>query len=87
MISLKDIYDDLDVSSNFSLLSFQPSSLEEEIKYENRVQDMDDKLKLLKTMIHGILLLYQRKNISLVWNGCTRKSWMRKVKLIDLKQL
>ena len=35
IISLKDIYNDLDVSSNFSLLSFEPSSFKEEIKDEN----------------------------------------------------
>lgn len=42
MRSLKDIYHDLDVSSNFALLSFQPSSFEEEIKDENWVQAMDE---------------------------------------------
>ena len=35
MRSLKDIYDDLDVSSNFALLSFQPSSFDEATKGEN----------------------------------------------------
>eukprot|EP00253_Pinus_taeda_P023443 PITA_23443 len=35
MRSLKDIYDDLDVSSNFALLSLQPSSFEETTRDEN----------------------------------------------------
>ena len=37
MRSLKDIYDDLDASSDVALLSFQTSSLEEEIRHENWV--------------------------------------------------
>ena len=44
MRSLKDIYDDLDVSSNFSLLAFQPSSFEEAIRDENWVQAMDEEM-------------------------------------------
>ena len=45
MRSLKDIYDDSDVSSNFSLLSFQPSSFEEVIRDENWVQAMDKEIE------------------------------------------
>ena len=44
MSSLKDIYDYLDVSSNFSLLAFQPSSFEEEIRDENWVEAMDEEM-------------------------------------------
>lgn len=40
MRSLKYIYDDLGVSSNFALLSFQPSSFAEAIKNEKWVQSM-----------------------------------------------
>ena len=47
MRSLKDIYDDLDVSSNFSLLAFQPSSFEEEIRDENWVQAMDEEIEAI----------------------------------------
>lgn len=45
MRSLKYIYDDLDVSSNFALLSFQRSSFEKAIKYENWLQDMDEEIE------------------------------------------
>eukprot|EP00253_Pinus_taeda_P019551 PITA_19551 len=48
MRSLKDINDDLDVSSNFALLSFQPSSFEEAIRDENRVQAMDEEIKAIE---------------------------------------
>ena len=48
MKSLKDIYDDLDVSSNSSLLSFQPSSFEEEIKDEYWVQAMDEEIESIE---------------------------------------
>ena len=48
MRSLKDIYDDLDVSSNFALLSFHPSSFEEAIKDENWVQAMDEEIEAIK---------------------------------------
>ena len=41
---LKDIYNDLDVSSNFALFSFQPSSFEEAIRDENWVQAMDEEI-------------------------------------------
>ena len=44
MRSLKDIYDDLDVSLNFSFLAFQPSSFEEAIRDENWVQAMDEEI-------------------------------------------
>lgn len=54
MRSLKDIYDVLDVSSNFALFSFQPYSFEEAIKDENWVQPWMNTLKLLKRMIDGI---------------------------------
>ena len=39
---LKDIYDYLDVSSNFAFLAFQPPSFEESITDENWVQAMDE---------------------------------------------
>lgn len=42
MRSLKDIYDDFDVSSNFKFLSFQPSLFEDAIRDENWVQAMDE---------------------------------------------
>eukprot|EP00253_Pinus_taeda_P015476 PITA_15476 len=48
MRSLKDIYDDLDVSSNFSLLSFQPSSFEKVIRDENWVQAMDEEIEAIE---------------------------------------
>ena len=41
---MKDIYHDLDVISNFSLLEFKPSSFEEEIRDENWVQAMDEEI-------------------------------------------
>jgi len=44
MRSLQDIYDDLDVSSNFLLFSFQPSSFEEAVRDENWVQGMDEEI-------------------------------------------
>ena len=44
MRSLKDIYDDLDVSSKLSFLAFQHSSFEESIKDENLVQAMDEEM-------------------------------------------
>ena len=48
MRSLKDIYDDLDVSSNFSLLPFQPSSFEEAIRDDNWVQAMDEEMNSIE---------------------------------------
>eukprot|EP00253_Pinus_taeda_P028374 PITA_28374 len=48
MRSLKDIYDDLDVSSIFSLLSFQHSSFEEAIKDENWVQAIDEQTEAIE---------------------------------------
>jgi len=48
MRSLKDTYDDLDVNSNFSLLSFQPSSFEKEIRDENWVQAMDKEIEAIE---------------------------------------
>ena len=48
MRSLKDIYDDLDVSSNFIVLSFQPSSFEEAIIDENWVQSMDEEIEAIE---------------------------------------
>ena len=48
MRSLKDIYDDLNVSSNFTLLSFQPSSFEEAIKDENWAQAMDEEIEAIE---------------------------------------
>ena len=42
MRSLKYIYDDLDVGSNFSLLAFQPSLFEEANRDENWVQAIDE---------------------------------------------
>lgn len=48
MRSLKEIYDDLDVSSNFALFSFQPSQFEKEIRDENWVQAMDEEIKAIE---------------------------------------
>ena len=48
MRSLKNIYDDLDVSSNFALLAFQPSSFEEAIRDENWVQAMDEEMNSIE---------------------------------------
>ena len=42
---MKDIYDDLDVSSNLALFLFQPSSIAEEIRDENWVQAMDEEIE------------------------------------------
>ena len=47
MISLRDIYDYLNVSSNFALLSFQPSSFEKAIRDENWVQAMDEEIEAI----------------------------------------
>jgi len=44
MTSLQDIHDDLDISSNFALLSFQHSLFEEDIKNKNWVQAMDEEI-------------------------------------------
>ena len=55
---LKDIYDDLDISWNFTLLSFQPSSFEEEIKDENWVQAMDEEIEAIEKMMYEIWLIY-----------------------------
>lgn len=38
----------MDVSSNFALLSFQPSSFEEAIKDENWVQAMDEEIEAIE---------------------------------------
>ena len=48
MRTLKDIYDDLDFSSNFSFFSFQPSSFEESIRDENWVQAMDEEINSIE---------------------------------------
>eukprot|EP00253_Pinus_taeda_P035323 PITA_35323 len=48
MRSLKDIYDDLDVSSNFALSSFQPSSFEEAIRDDNWMQAMDEEIEAIE---------------------------------------
>jgi len=48
MRSFKNIYDDLDVSSNFVLLSSQPSSFEEIMKDENWVQSMDEETEAIE---------------------------------------
>ena len=48
MRSLKDIYDYLDVSSNFALLSFQLYSFEEAIRDKNWVQAMDEEIDVIK---------------------------------------
>ena len=45
---LKYIYDDLDVSSSFSLLSFQLPSFEEAIKDENWVRAMDEEIEAIE---------------------------------------
>ena len=45
---LKEIYDDLDVSSNFALLAFQPSSFEEAIRDDNWVQAMDKEMNSIE---------------------------------------
>lgn len=48
MRSLKDIYDDLDVSSNFALLAFQPSSFEDVIRDDNWVHAMDEEMNSIE---------------------------------------
>ena len=48
MRSLKDIYDDLDVSSKFSILSFQPYSFEESARDENWVQAMVEEMNSIE---------------------------------------
>jgi len=48
MRTLEDTYDDLNVSSNFALLSFQPSLFEEAIRDENWVQAMDEEIEAIK---------------------------------------
>ena len=75
MRSLKDIYDDLDVSSNFALFSFQPSSFEEAIKDENWVQAMDEKIEAIeKNDTWDLVDLPKDKNIIGV-------KWVYKTKL------
>ena len=48
MRTLKDIYDDLDFSSNFAFFSFQPSSSQESIRDENWVQAMDEEINSIE---------------------------------------
>lgn len=48
MRNWKDIYDDLDVSSNFTLLTFQPSQFEEDIVDENSVQSIDEGIESIE---------------------------------------
>lgn len=48
MRSMKDIYDDLDVISNFALLSFKPSLFEDAIKDGNWVQVMDEEIEAIE---------------------------------------
>ena len=74
MRSLKDIYDDSDVSSNFALLSFQPSSFEEEIRDENWGKAMDEEIEAIeKNDTWDLIDLPKEKNlIDVKW--CTRKS-------------
>ena len=48
MRSLKYIYDDLDVSSNFALLSFQHSLFEKTMRDENWVQAMDEEIEVIE---------------------------------------
>eukprot|EP00253_Pinus_taeda_P024985 PITA_24985 len=66
---LKDIYDDLDVSSNFALFSFQPSSFEVAIKDENWVQAMDEEIEaIVKNDTWDLVDLPKDKNIiSVKW--------------------
>ena len=45
---MKFIYDGVDVTSKFALLSFQPSSFEEAIKDENWVQAMDEEIEAIE---------------------------------------
>ena len=45
---MKYIYHDLDVSSNFALLPFQPSLFEKEIRDENWVQAMDEEIEAIE---------------------------------------
>eukprot|EP00253_Pinus_taeda_P013003 PITA_13003 len=71
---LKDIYNDLDVSSNFALLSFQPSSFEEAIRDENWVQAMDEEIEAIeKNDTWDLVDLPMDKNLIGV-NACTRQS-------------
>ena len=75
MISLKDIYDDLDVSSNFALFSFQPSSFEEAIRDENWVQAMDEEIEAIeKNDTWDLIDLPKEKNLIIV-------KWVYKTKL------
>ena len=69
MRSLKDIYDDLDVSSNFALLAFQPSSFEEEIKDENWMQAIDEEIDSIENndRLDLVNLLKDKKLIGLMW--------------------
>ena len=82
MRSLKDIYDDLDVISNFALLSFQPSSFEEAMKDENWVQAMDEETEAIeKNGTWDLIDFPKDKNlIGVKW------VYKTKLKLIDLKQ-
>ena len=64
MRSLKDIYDDFDVSSNFALLSFQPSSYEEAVRDENWVQAMDEEIEAIeKNDTWDLIDLLKDKNL------------------------
>jgi len=75
MRSLKDIYNDLDVSSYFALLAFQPSSFEETIKDENWVQAMDEEIEAIeKNDTWNLVDLPKEKNLIGV-------KWVYKTKL------
>ena len=77
MRSLKYIYGDLDVSSNFSLLSFQPSLFKEAIRDEKWVQDMDEEIEAIeKNDTWDLVDLSKDKNFIGV-------KWVYKTKLND----
>jgi len=63
---VKDIYDDLDVSPNFALLSFQPSSFKEAIRDENWVQAMDEEIEAIEKNDTWDLVDLLKDKISLV---------------------
>ena len=58
MRSMKDIYDDLDVSSNFALLSSNLLRLKKQPEMKIGCKPWMKKLKLLKRMIHGISFIF-----------------------------
>eukprot|EP00253_Pinus_taeda_P031596 PITA_31596 len=96
MRSLKYIYGDLDVSSNFSLLSFQPSLFQEAIRAEKWVQDMDEEIEAIekndtwdlvdlskdKNFI-GVKLVYKTKLNDKVLSIAAQNKW--KVYQMDVK--